>query len=671
MTFPLLSRPTRAGVAFLLATTIAQVSGSAQPLVVNPSETWYAYSRIKRVASLLMTLRDGLDGTWSSFNLSVGVPAQEVRLLPSWQSFQTLVVNPEGCSVYSNYDDCVNSRGQVFNLSQSSNWSSIGIFEFGIEQNLGLVGNAYYGYDSITLDDSNHTTVEGSTVGAFAVSDFWLGRLGLNPKPTNWSDVSHGVSLMTKLKAQGAIPSISFGYTAGAPYRFTGVEGSLTLGGYDQSRFEVNSIEFDFASDPAKDTIVAIQSITTQAVNSSSSVELLPAPIYATIDSTVSQIWLPLDACEAFEKEFGLIWDSTYNLYIVNSSLHASLLARNASVNFTLGTVASGLQQMTITLPYAAFDMTAQSPYQGLADRSNYFPLRRAANSSQYTLGRTFMQEAYITVDYERAKFNVSQCVWPQNIGEVPEIIIIEPAPSSQNSGYSGASSGSSTSATSGNFSETIVTTGLSGGAIGGIVAGSVIGVLLVIGLATWLVRRDRKQKSRLAENETGDDSSSPSRDSISHTTIGIGEKGTTVFPKAELEGSAVREDPKPSLRPESSLASPTTLGYGGSTWSSTQADSVSPGLASPRAASEAGGLEIFEMPGDMPELAQADGRTITEKEMMRRREEVYNGVDPSNPSTPVAGEPSDRRAVQPEEVVLRNEIRDDRSETNSRFSFE
>jgi hypothetical protein len=621
----------------------------------------------------LTVSRDGLDGTWSSFDLRVGVPAQEVRVLPSWQSFQTLVVGPEGCAKYSNYNDCVNSRGQVFNLSKSTDWSYVGIFEFGMEQTIddfGYSGNAYYGYDRVVLSDANQTAIDNSIVGAYAVSDFWLGSLGLNPKPTNWSDTSSGSSLMTKLKGQGAIPSISFGYTAGAPYRFSGVAGSLTLGGYDQSRFEVNNVVFDFASGQTEDTVVAIQSISTQALNSSSSVSLLPAPIYASIDSTISQIWLPLDACQAFEREFGLTWDSTYNLYLVNSSLHASLLARNAYVNFTIGTTAAGLQKTTISLPYAAFDMTAQSPYQGLADRSSYFPLRRAANSSQYALGRTFMQEAYITVDYERAKFNVSQCVWPQNIGNATDIVAIAPAPSSENTGYAGASSGVNTSSTSKNDKKA---TGLSGGAIGGIVAGSVIGVAALIGLATWLVRRDRKKKTHSTGEETGDESS-PSRDSITHTTIGIGEKGTTVFPKAELEGSTVHEDPKPPLRPESSLASPTTLGYGGSTWSSTQRDSVSAGLASPGAASEAGGLEIYEMPGDMPELAQADGRTITEKEMMRRREEVYNGVDRSNPVTPITAGPADRRGVQAEDVVLLNERRDDgepSSGPNSRFSFE
>jgi hypothetical protein len=208
-----------------------------------------------------MVIRDGLDGTWSSFDLSVGVPAQEVRVLPSWQSFQTLVVSPEGCARYSNYNDCVTSRGQVFNLSQSTDWSYVGIFEFGMEQTIddfGFSGNAYYGYDKVVLSDSNQTAVESSIVGAFAVSDFWLGSLGLNPKPTNWSDTSAGSSLMTKLKGQGAIPSTSFGYTAGAPYRFSGVAGSLTLGGYDQSRFEVNDVEFDFASGQTEDTIVAI-----------------------------------------------------------------------------------------------------------------------------------------------------------------------------------------------------------------------------------------------------------------------------------------------------------------------------------------------------------------------------------------------------------------------------
>lgn len=446
--------------------------------------------------------------------------------------------------------------------------------------------------------------------------------------------------------------------------------GSLTLGGYDQNRFEANDIQFEFAADPIRDTVVAIQSISTQAKNSSSSVELLPAPIFALIDSTVSHMWLPIDACQAFESEFGLTFDETYQLYLVNSSLHDSLLARNPSVNFTLGTTTSGPEKVTISLPYAAFDVSAQSPYQGLADRSFYFPLRRAQNDTQYTLGRVFMQEAYITVDYERATFNVSQCTWPQGDGIDSDIIAIPAAPRSENSGYSGASSGATTNIPKTGSNQSSSSAHLSGGAIGGIVAGSVIGVCALIGLVTWYIRRERKKKARLAEMEKGSEPSSRDSDgSVYRSTVDMQAKDTNVFPKAELEGSNIHDDLKSAPRPESSMASPTTQGY--STWSSTQAEAMSPTVAS-----EAGGLEIFEMVGDMPELAQADGKSITEKDMMRRREQIYNGVDLSNPTTPTADShtPSERRSIQPEDVVIRDEIRRDQApdtDSHSRFSFE
>ncbi|KAF8855176.1 hypothetical protein BDZ45DRAFT_746684 [Acephala macrosclerotiorum] len=49
-----------------------------------------------------------------------------------------------------------------------------------------------------------------------------------------------------------------------------------------------------------------------------------------------------------------------------------------------------------------------------------YFPIMRAANDTQYTPGRTFPQEAYLTADYEREKFYVSET----NFAGAPEHII-------------------------------------------------------------------------------------------------------------------------------------------------------------------------------------------------------------------------------------------------------
>ena len=127
---------------------------------------------------------------------------------------------------------------------------------------------------------------------------------------------------------------------------------------------------------------------------------LLSQPVFAYIDSTVPHIWLPTDACTAFEKAFGLTLDPTTDLYLLTESQHKNLQARNASVRFTLGNSlsAAGSSSVVVELPYAAFDL--QVSYPIVSNATHYFPLRRAVNETQYTLGRTFLQEAYLIVDY-------------------------------------------------------------------------------------------------------------------------------------------------------------------------------------------------------------------------------------------------------------------------------
>ena len=136
--------------------------------------------------------------------------------------------------------------------------------------------------------------------------------------------------------------------------------------------------------------------------------------ILSLIDSTIPHIWLPLSACEIFEQAFGLAYDNSTDLYLVNSTIHSKLLALNPTVTFKLGNDLSSEPTVTISLPYSAFDLQAQYPiYTSNSSNSsvNYFPLRRAANDTQYTLGRTFLQEAYIIADYERSNFSVAQAI--------------------------------------------------------------------------------------------------------------------------------------------------------------------------------------------------------------------------------------------------------------------
>jgi len=192
---------------------------------------------------------------------------------------------------------------------------------------------------------------------------------------------------------------------------FNEVLGSLTLGGYDKGLFTPNNVEFPFGPDQSFDLQVGLQSIT---ASNGTNIELLPDPGYYFIDSTTPQIWLPLEACQAFEQAFGLVYDNATGLYLLNATQHAALLAQNSSITFIISPFISDTpsQQVSITLPYAAFDLEVSWGYTNVSAPTPYFPLRRAANKTQYVLGRTFLQEAYLTVDYHHQNFSVSQRSW-------------------------------------------------------------------------------------------------------------------------------------------------------------------------------------------------------------------------------------------------------------------
>ncbi|KAL8717936.1 MAG: hypothetical protein Q9225_004869 [Loekoesia sp. 1 TL-2023] len=308
-------------------------------------------------------------------------------------------------------------------MNQSSTWKPNGFWQLGNERNLGIYANGLYGNDTLGLgiQGSGGPTLSNQVLAAIRTKAFYLGMFGVNPKRTNYTGVAEEgqASYMTCLQEQNLIPSLSFGYTAGAPYRLKKVLGSLTLGGYDESRFTLNNMSFSFAPDNDRDIVVGIQSIISTDQDGTTH-DLLPTGINAYIDSTVPQIWLPLEACKAFEKAFNLTYDAENMIYPVSNALHRKLVAQNASITFTLGDSYSGGQTIDITLPYDSFDLQAEPPFTPNATK--YFPLQRAVNETQYTLGRTFLQEAYLTVDWERGNFSVSQCLFEPDM--TPERLV-------------------------------------------------------------------------------------------------------------------------------------------------------------------------------------------------------------------------------------------------------
>lgn len=316
--------------------------------------------------------------------------------------------------------NCESSRGYIFASNTSTSWSTQRLANGGLYQLntfeegfLGLTGNAYYGFDTISLGDigSGLPNLPNQLVAGFATNSFWLGSLGLSPKSFNFTTLDNPIqSLLSNLYLGGHIPSLSWAYTAGAHYQNPAVLGSLTLGGYDTTRFARSKTlsNLAFGADFSRDLLVGLQAI---SYNTDGSSPLLTENIDIFIDSLVTQLWLPLSVCQAFEQAFNLTWNSTAQLYLLDDDVHAALVAQNPTFTLTLGSAGGGGSTVDIILPYSAFDLEIDPPL--VNSTSRYFPLKQAQNSSQYTLGRVFLQEAYVIADYGNQNFSISQTLFP------------------------------------------------------------------------------------------------------------------------------------------------------------------------------------------------------------------------------------------------------------------
>ncbi|KAK4443484.1 aspartic peptidase domain-containing protein [Podospora aff. communis PSN243] len=425
---------------------------------------------------------EGNDGPWSTFDVRVGTPEQYIRVLVSTASPHTLVpLDGDACSsaVFGTVPpDCAISRGRLYKVNESSSWVDVGLYGInengvGLAANLGYEARVQFGLEHLGIG-LNGPGFENRTVGLIAAPQpFYLGIFGLNGQPVNFTSLGNQStsSFFTTLKDEKKIPSLSWSYTAGAKYRLKQVYGQLIFSGYDTSRFKENTVSFSMAEDLTRDLVVGLHSI---SYSGSSSETLLSTPIDIYIDSTDPNIWLPEEACDAFERAFGLTLDTRSGLYLVNETHRNRLLDTNAEVSFRLSDVKPGGETVTIVLPYAAFDLTAKPPL--VEQETHYFPLKRANNSGQYTLGRTFLQEAYLTVDYERKVFNVSSCIWNQGASQT---IIPITSTNDPNATFGSPSSPSKK---------------LSGGQLAGIIVGSVLGgLLLIAAIAIFLLRKRRK----------------------------------------------------------------------------------------------------------------------------------------------------------------------------------
>jgi hypothetical protein len=218
------------------------------------------------------------------------------------------------------------------------------------------------------------------------------------------------------------------------------------------------------------------------------------------IDSSTPFLWLPTAVCDRFASALGLTYNETLQLYTFdrNASQHDTLTSWNLTFTISVSDLPTSSRStfVNITLPYGAFDTQLTFPNPALngsvaTPAKNYFPLRRAANSSQYVLGRAFLQEAYLMLDYERNNFSVYQAVFsPDAVTNMSIVDINRPSDSTFTGPHSAAGSHPS-----------------KGVIIGAAVGGAALVALIVALIVIYCCRRKPDKKKATASDQS---SSSP-----------------------------------------------------------------------------------------------------------------------------------------------------------------
>jgi hypothetical protein len=464
-----------------------------------------------------------------------------------------------GLSACDGTSACQAARGGLFSSNESSTFQSLGLYELGDSAVLGDSQVGYYGLDTISLNDMASET--NQIIAILNTSSVWVGEIGLGVQQTRINGSQTRLPLLSSLVQNNSmIPSHSFGYTAGAAYLLKGVPASLTLGGVDQNRFDSNNLNLTLSSDYAP--VVAVNSISvatsseelpsTWNANPTALLEKSEAATF-TVDSSTPFLWMPLTVCERIADTLGLYYNETLELYFYNDTISTpdALAQLNLTFTFEIGNLPGSTENVELALSYGAFNLELSYGFPGFdgnftSPNVPYFPLRRASSATEYTLGRAFLQETYLAVDYERNTFSLNQAViTEQSVNNVDLAAITRP----NNSIFPGPT--------------TSENSGLSSGAKAGIGVGVAIAIVASLVLVWCLLRRKRRASSSnspiFEKSKTRRIFSRSPKSSGSNTTVSelIGDKrqptelnadNTTI--RFELPASAAVEMPAAEVSP-------------------------------------------------------------------------------------------------------------------------
>ncbi|KAI1841561.1 hypothetical protein JX266_012214 [Neoarthrinium moseri] len=384
----------------------------------------------------------GPDGPWPAVEVKVG-DDQTIAMYPGHE-YQSFLLTSKYCS-YNNTLPCYASQAGVYDKAQSAldNTGSTGKIQFspGPDYMAGLLvdGESSTSWiDNIDLQAGSGFTVPNVSMAligeAFATypDGSWqplsVGCLGVGaPGQVNQSfstggDAPINASLIPGyLASHNKIPSNSFSMHIGSAN--PSMAGSLYFGGYDKNRIVGEVLTLGGTGDISSE--LTLNDISINVIDGSSPWDFgtsktgllaegnssMTGGLKTRIDGCSPYLSLPSSTCKAITAHLPVTLNEKLGLYTWNTddTKYSKIVNSASALQFTF-TGTTNTEKVTIAVPFRHLNLTLDAPL--VSSKTQYFPCFTGA-ANQYTLGRAFLQDAFVGANWESKTWWLAQAPGP------------------------------------------------------------------------------------------------------------------------------------------------------------------------------------------------------------------------------------------------------------------
>ncbi|KAI0850628.1 acid protease [Daldinia vernicosa] len=404
----------------------------------------------KPIAATWSSSTFGPDGPWPAIEVTMG-SEQKISLYPG-REFQTFLLTSDYCN-HNTTIPCYANQAGLYNDAQSQvdTTGSTGSIQYQSNpdymQGVEVLGDLTKSWvDSMEFGG---TTIENVSLSLLSESYMaypngqWypltVGCLGIGaPATINQSFSNDYGPLINASLAPGylwshnTIASNSFGMHIGSAN--PRMSGSFYFGGYDQNRI-VGDI-LTYSDDITKD--ITLRDISIKVIDGSSpwkfesldgllaadNSSITSGGVQVSVDGCSPYLSLPKSTCDAIAKNLPVTYNEDLGLYFWNTDEPKyTQIVNSASVLEFVFIGDSNTKNVSISVPFRHLNLTLTAP---LIDKSTqYFPCYTGP-AKIYTLGRAFLQDAFVGANWGTKSWWLAQAPGPN----IPAPSVVELADS-------------------------------------------------------------------------------------------------------------------------------------------------------------------------------------------------------------------------------------------------